>query len=188
MNFAELQALKEQFSVFSQELEKQASINKTILEEAINKKLSFSEKEYRKHLKICLIAAPVLTVVFISMGFHWGFIVLMDCMALAEFYLNRRCFRALHPEQMTGLSMTEASEQVVKYKKLRLKANKVLAVPTVFLAVWTVLIACGYSWNLPIIAVTSCVLLFGLSIKIATEKDVRERLDSVLKQIEDLRA
>ena len=187
MNFAELHTLKEQFSIFSQELEKQASINKTILEEAINKKLSFAEKEYRKHISICLIAAPVLTVVFISMGFHWGFIVLMDCIALAEFYLNRQCFRALNPKQMTGLSMTEVGGKGIKYKQLRLKTNKILAIPTVFLAVWTVLIACGYSWHLPIIAATSCLLVLGLSIKIATEKDVRKRLDNVLKKIEELK-
>ncbi len=186
VNFTELQILKEQFSVFSQKLEKQAIINEDMLKKAMTRKLSFVERDYRKIMLICLIAVPILTMQFILMDFHWGFILLMDCIALAEFYLNKRCYQVLIPRQLLGLSMTEATERVTRYKQLRLQAHKILAIPTVVLVVWTVLIACGYSWNLPIIAMIVCVLAVGLSLQLHAEKEIRKKLNDVLKHIKEL--
>ena len=175
VNFTELQILKEQFSVFSQKLEKQAIINEDMLKKAMTRKLSFVERDYRKIMLICLIAVPILTMQFILMDFHWGFILLMDCIALAEFYLNKRCYQVLIPRQLLGLSMTEATERVTRYKQLRLQAHKILAIPTV-----------GYSWNLPIIAMIVCVLAVGLSLQLNAEKEIRKKLNDVLKHIKEL--
>ena len=92
----------------------------------------------------------------------------------------------LIPRQLLGLSMTEATERVTRYKQLRLQAHKILAIPTVVLVVWTVLIACGYSWNLPIIAMIVCVLAVGLSLQLNAEKEIRKKLNDVLKHIKEL--
>ena len=67
VNFTELQILKEQFSVFSQKLEKQAIINEDMLKKAMTRKLSFVERDYRKIMLICLVAVPILTMQFILM-------------------------------------------------------------------------------------------------------------------------
>lgn len=188
MNFAELQELREQFSQFNQKLENQDIIGKSLLKKVITSKLSFMEREYRNYKSICLIAMPLLTLQFIRMGFPWGFIALMDCIALVEFYLKWRGYRTLEPKQLTARSFTEAMEKVVRYKRLRLQANKILAIPAFILAVWSVLIACKYSWNLPVISVTVCCLIAVFLWRIVAERDVRKRLDEVLRHIKELKA
>ena len=192
IDFAEFQELKNQFSLLDKKLEKQRIINESLIKESMKKNLSYIEKWYQNRLLVSGIAGPVISFVFmaryISEGFgHWGFCISILVLSLLEFYLNRRSYRALDIKNLPNLSMTEVTENVAKHKHFRSMTNKILALPMLILIVWTILIACNYSWNLPILAVI--VFMMGISISwgIYLAKENRKKLESVLEQIKKLR-
>ena len=187
MNLAELQELKEQFALFSQKLDKLAIINDNMLKEAMTRHVSVIEREYKSRFLVSLIGAPVLTVVFLAMGYHWGFILLMDAMAAAEFILDRRCYKVLAPQRLATLNMTDAAERAIRYRKLRSLTHRILLIPNIVLTVWTVLIACDYSWNVPILSLCLVVIAVAVEIHVYREKKVNRNLDSLLKHIRELR-
>ncbi|MBE6276339.1 MAG: hypothetical protein E7096_08390 [Bacteroides sp.] len=192
IDFAELQELKHQFSLLNEKLEKQRIVNEDIIKESMKEKLSYIEKWYQYRLRVCGIAGPIVSFVFmaryINEGFgHWGFSLLILLTGLVELYLDRKSYRALDIKNLPNLSMTNATENVAKHKQFRSMTNKVLALPVIVLIVWTILIASHYTWNLPVIAIT--VFMMGISISwgLYQMKENRKRLEAVLEQIKKLR-
>lgn len=186
-NFAELQELKEQFALLSRKLDKQALINDNMLKETMTRNVSVIEREYKSRFQVVLITVPVLTIVFLIMEFHWGFILLMDVVALTELLLDWQCYRALAPQRLMSLNMTNAAERVIHYRKLRSLTRRVILIPNIVLTVWAVLIACHYSWNVPILTLCLIVSVVAVEISIYQEKKVNKHLDSLLKHIEELK-
>lgn len=186
-NFAELQTLKEQFALLSRKLDKQAIINENMIKKAMTQSISVIERKYKSSFQVALIGAPVLTVFFLVMGFHWGFILLMDVIAVAEFLLDKRCYKALAPQQLVTLNMTDATERAIRYQKLRSLTHRILLIPNIVLIVWTILIACDYSWNVPILSLCLVVIAVAVEIHVYREKKVNRNLDSLLKHIQELR-
>lgn len=186
-NFAELQELKEQFALLSRKLDKQALINDNMLKETMTRNVSVIEREYKSRFQVVLITVPVLTIVFLIMEFHWGFILLMDVVALTELLLDWQCYRALAPQRLMSLNMTNAAERVIRYWKLRSLTRRVILIPNIVLTVWAVLIACHYSWNVPILTLCLIVSVVAVEISIYQEKKVNKHLDSLLKHIEELK-
>lgn len=186
-NFAELQTLKEQFVLLSRKLDKQAIINENMIKKAMTQSISVIERKYKSSFQVALIGAPVLTVFFLVMGFHWGFILLMDVIAVAEFLLDKRCYKALAPQQLVTLNMTDAAERAIRYQKLRSLTHRILLIPNIVLIVWTILIACDYSWNVPILSLCLVVIAVAVEIHVYREKKVNRNLDSLLKHIQELR-
>lgn len=186
-NFAELQELKEQFALLSRKLDKQALINDNMLKETMTRNVSVIEREYKSRFQVVLITVPVLTIVFLIMEFHWGFILLMDVVALTELLLDWQCYRALAPQRLMSLNMTNAAERVIRYRKLRSLTRRGILIPNIVLTVWAVLIACHYSWNVPILTLCLIVSVVAVEISIYQEKKVNKHLDSLLKHIEELK-
>ena len=178
MNLAELQELKEQFALFSRKLDKLAIINDNMLKEAMTRHVSVIEREYKSRFLVSLIGAPVLTVVFLAMGYHWGFILLMDAMAAAEFILDRRCYKVLAPQRLATLNMTDATERTIRYRKLRSLIHRILLIPGIALIVWTV----------PILTVSLVAMVVAVEIGIYREKKVNRNLDDMLRCIKQLKA
>ena len=83
--------------------------------------------------------------------------------------------------------MIQATEKVIKYKQFRTLANKILIFPGIVLVIWTILIACRYTWNLPIIALSIFVMGVSISWGLSEMKKNQKRLESVLEQIKKLR-
>ena len=192
LDFAELQELKEQFSLLDMKLEKQRIINEEMIQESMKEKLSYIERWYQYRLRVCTIAAPIVSFVFmaryINEGFgHWGFSLMILLIGLLEFFLNRKAYYALDIKNLPNLNMTQATEKIIKHKQLRSLANKVLLLPIIVVIVWTILVAGGYTWNLKIISVT--VFMMGLSFSYGFQqmKKNQKRLESVLEQIKKLR-
>ena len=192
LDFAELQELKEQFSLLDMKLEKQRIINEKMIQESMKEKLSYIERWYQYRLRVCTIAAPIVSFVFmaryINEGFgHWGFSILILLTGLIELYLDRKSYQALDIKNIPNLSMTEATENVTKHKHLIKQTNKILILPTIVLVVWAILIACNYSWNLPILAITFFMVGIAVSWGLYLAKENRKRLEAVLEQIKKLR-
>ena len=192
LDFAELQELKEQFSLLDMKLEKQRIINEEMIQESMKEKLSHIEKWYRNRLYTCVVAAPIVSIIFIVRNitegvgdWTFGFMVLL--VALVELYFDRKAYSALDIKNLPNLNMTQATENVIKHKQLRSLANKVLILPIIVVIVWTILVAGGYAWNLKTIAVTVFFMGISLSYGLQQMKKNHKRLESVLEQIKKLR-
>ena len=192
LDFEELQELKEQFSLLDMKLEKQRIINEEMIQESMKEKLSYIEKWYQYRLRVCTIAAPIVSIIFIVRNItegvgDWTFGFMILLVALVELYFDRKAYRVLDIKNLPNLNMTQATENVIKHKQLRSLANKVLLLPFIVVIVWTILVAGGYTWNLKIISVT--VFMMGLSFSYGFQqmKKNQKRLESVLEQIKKLR-
>ena len=192
LDFEELQELKEQFSLLDMKLEKQRIINEEIIKESMKEKLSYIERWYRNRFYTCVVAAPIVSIIFIVRNItegvgDWTFGFMILLVALVELYFDRKAYRVLDIKNLPNLNMTQATENVIKHKQLRSLANKVLLLPFIVVIVWTILVAGGYTWNLKIISVT--VFMMGLSFSYGFQqmKKNQKRLESVLEQIKKLR-
>ena len=192
LDFAELQELKEQFSLLDMKLEKQRIINEEMIQESMKEKLSYIERWYRNRFYTCVVAAPIASIIFIVRNItegvgDWTFGFMILLVALVELYFDRKAYRVLDIKNLPNLNMTQATENVIKHKQLRSLANKVLLLPFIVVIVWTILVAGGYTWNLKIISVT--VFMMGLSFSYGFQqmKKNQKRLESVLEQIKKLR-
>lgn len=192
IDFAELQELKHQFGLLNEKLEKQRIVNEEIIKESMKEKLSYIEKWYQYRLRVCGIAGPMVSFIFmaryINEGFgHWGFYILILALSLLELYLDRKSYRALDIQNLPNLSMTQATENVAKHKQFRSMTNKVLALPLIVLIVWTILIASNYTWNLLVIAITIFMMGISISWGLYQMRKNQKRLEAVLEQIKKLR-
>ena len=192
LDFAELQELKNQFNLLDMKLEKQRIINEEMIQKSMKEKLSYIEKWYRDRLIVCLVAAPIASIFFygkyITEGFgHWGFSLMILVIGLLEFFLDRKSYKALDVKNLSNMNMTQATENIIKHKQLRNMTNKISILPFIILTIWTILIASGYTWNLPIIMFT--IFMFGISFscELYQMKKNQKRLESVLEQIKKLR-
>ena len=192
LDFEELQELKNQFSLLNEKLEKQRIINEEMIQESMKEKLSYIERWYRNRFYTCVVAAPIVSIIFIVRNItegvgDWTFGFMILLVALVELYFDRKAYRVLDIKNLPNLNMTQATENVIKHKQLRSLANKVLLLPFMVVIVWTILVAGGYTWNLKIISVT--VFMMGLSFSYGFQqmKKNQKRLESVLEQIKKLR-
>ena len=188
----DFEELKNQYNLLNEKLEKQRIINEEMIQESMKEKLSYIERWYQYRLRVCTIAAPIVSFIFmvryINEGFgHWGFSLLILLTGLIELYLDRKSYQALDIKNIPNLSMTEATENVTKYRHLIKQTNKILILPSIVLVVWAILIACNYSWNLPILAITIFMVGIAISWGLYLAKQNRTKLESVLEQIKKLR-
>lgn len=185
-DLAELQELKNQFSMLDMKLEKQRIINEEMIKESMKEKLSYIERWYKNRFVTSMVAAPVGGIVFMANG-YWGFGILILITGLLEFFLNRKAYNALDARNLPGMNMTQAAENIIRHRRLRSITNRILALPLIALIVWTILIAGGYAWNLKVIALTLFAMGASISWGLYEMKMNRKRLDEVLEQIRKLR-
>ena len=192
LDFEELKELKNQFNLLNMKLEKQRIINEEMIQESMKEKLSHIEKWYRNRFYTCVIAAPIVSMIFIVRNFtegvgDWTFGLMILLVALIELYFDRKAYHALDIKNLSTLNMTQATENVIKHKQLRSLANKILILPFIVVIVWTILVAGGYTWNLKIIALTAFMMGISLFYGLQQMKKNHKRLESVLEQIKKLR-
>ena len=192
LDLSELQELKEQFKLMDAKLEKQRIINEMMLEKSMKEKLSHIERWYQYRLRVCGFSAPVVSLIFLLKYYdqgvaYWGFCIMIMAVALLELYLDRRSYHALDISNLPNLSMTQATENVIRHKKYRSMSNWILLIPGTALVAWTILLASDFTWNLHIIAIT--IFTMGISILwgIYQSKKNAKRLDEVLEQIESMK-
>lgn len=192
LDLNELQELKEQFKLMDAKLEKQRIINEKMLEKSMKENLSHIERWYQYRLRVCSISAPLVSFIFLVNFYdqgiaYWGFCLMIMAVALLELYLDRKSYHALDISNLPNLSMTQATENVIRHKKYRSMTNWLLLVPGTALVVWTILIASNFTWDLRIITIT--IFTMGVSILWGLRQHKRngKRLDDVLERIEELR-
>ncbi len=192
VDFAEFKELKHQFSLLDEKLEKQRIINEEIIKESMKEKLSSIERWYQYRFFLnsipSLVVAMVFFIQFIDKGFgHWGYCLLIFVLGMVQLYLDRKAYRTLDIKNLPNLSMIQATENVVNHKRVRSLINKIVALPLIILILWTILIACNYTWNLPILSLIVFTMGVGVSWGLHQMKQNWKKLDAVLQQIKQLR-
>ena len=192
LDLTELQELKNQFNLLDMKLEKQRIINEEMIQESMKEKLSHIEKWYRNQFQKNIFAGPIASIVFmilyINRGFaHWGFSLLILFISLLDLYLDRKAYHILDIKNLPNLNMIQATEKVIRHKQFRSLVNKISILPLIVLIIWTILIASGFTWNLPVIAFTVFVMGISLSCGLYQMKQNQKRLESVLEHIKKLR-
>ena len=187
LDFEELEELKNQFNLLNEKLEKQRIINEEMIQESMKEKLSGIEKSYQYRFRTCTIAAPIISIVFFAMGYHWGFCLLIISTAMLELVFDRKSYRSLNPKELPNLSLTQATENIIKHKQDWGMRNRILLLPAIVLIVWTILIASNYSWNIEIITLTTFMMVISISWGLSQMKKNQKRLEEILEQIKKLR-
>lgn len=192
LDLNELQELKEQFKLMDAKLEKQRIINEKMLEKSMKENLSHIERWYQYRLRVCTFSAPVVSLIFFLKYYdqgiaYWGFCLMIMAVALLELYLDRRSYNALNISNLPNLSMTQATENVIRHKKYRSMSNWILLIPGIALVAWTILLASDFTWNLNIIAITTFTLGISILYGLWQSKKNAKRLDEVLEHIKELR-
>ncbi len=186
--FSELQELKKSSALMQEKLNEQDIISDQLLDETMKKSLSGIKKLYRDNFYLNVVAAAILTVVFIAMGkIHWGFILLMDIVALLSCLLDARGYRILNPDKLFSLSMSEAAERVIRHKRWRKLSNWTMLPFAIALATWTVLIACDYTWKPFVFFLCIAIINTSVIIGLITEKKKLRQLDEALEQLRSMR-
>lgn len=182
----ELESLREQYGYINEKLNKQSLINEKMISETIRTKINRTEQWYRQRFLIYALC-PVGVVGFVNMGFHWGFTALFVAICIAQFLLDRKCYQTLNPKELAALPVTKASENVAQHRYWRAIADKAMSIPLIILAGWTVMIAAGYTLNLPIISITAFVIALGIIWGVKQQKTNMKKLDEAMEAIRDLK-
>lgn len=192
MDFKEFEELKKQFGFLDEKLEKQRIINEDIVNGAIEEKLSHVETWYRNRFRTSLISAPVASIVlfamYIDMGVeYWGLSLFVLAVGLLEYFLNRRCYKALDIDRLPSMTMTEAQERVLGHERLRSMTGKIMLPQYIALIAWTILVASGFGLSVEVIAITTFAMGVSVIWGYCQQKANKRRLDGILKHIRSLR-
>ena len=184
-NLTEFQELREQYWLIDEKLSKQDDINDTLLRTALERKMNSIRKYYRQRYMMNIACIPI-TIGFIVLNFHWAFIVLVNIVGIAFFFLDRKAYRILDPDTLFTLNMSDADKRVLKYREWRRMTLLIMAVPGIAMLVWTIYIACGSQWNWPLIMAASICMAGAIVGGFIGERDNMRKLEHTLKQLNEM--
>lgn len=187
LEMKELQELREQFCLINEKLEKQVIINEALIKESMKKKLSYINRTYKMYVWALVITTPLLIALLAlhkaSLGL-WIFIVVA---LLVEFFLNSRLYRKLNTKDLMSLGHVEAVERVAVFKKNYKKITIAMLVPAMVLFVSFIGLVSDYRFDMGTVMYYSIFIVIALTYEFVRSKKMFKKLDSVLKQIKELR-
>ncbi len=187
LEMKELQELREQFCLINEKLEKQVIINEALIKESMKKKLSYINRTYKMYVWALVITTPLLIALLAlhkaSLGL-WIFIVVA---LLVEFFLNSRLYRKLNTKDLMSLGHVEAVERVAAFKKNYKKITIAMLVPAMVLFVSFIGLVSDYRFDMGTVMYYSIFIVIALTYEFVRSKKMFLKLDSVLKQIKELR-
>lgn len=187
LEMKELQELREQFCLINEKLEKQVIINEALIKESMKKKLSDINRTYKMYVWALVITTPLLIALLAlhkaSLGL-WIFIVVA---LLVEFFLNSRLYRKLNTKDLMSLGHVEAVERVAVFKKNYKKITIAMLVPAMVLFVSFIGLVSDYRFDMGTVIYYSIFIVIALTYEFVRSKKMFLKLDSVLKQIKELR-
>ena len=187
LEMKELQDLREQFCLINEKLEKQVIINEALIKESMKKKLSYINRTYKMYVWALVITTPLLIALLAlhkaSLGL-WIFIVVA---LLVEFFLNSRLYRKLNTKDLMSLGHVEAVQRVAVFKKNYKKITIAMLVPAMVLFVSFIGLVSDYRFDMGTVIYDSIFIVIALTYEFVRSKKMFLKLDSVLKQIKELR-
>ena len=186
-DFAELQELKEQFNILNEKLEKQIIINETLIKESMKKKLSYVDRTYKMYKTALVITTPLLIALLLLYKASMVLCIFAGLSLIVEMILYRKEYRKLNTNELMSLNHIEAVERVVTFKKNFKRNSIVMLIPSVILFVAFVGLVTGYKFEIGTVVLYLIFVLLALTYEFVRNKKMFSKLDSVLKQIQELR-
>ncbi|MBE6311371.1 MAG: hypothetical protein E7080_10015 [Bacteroidales bacterium] len=187
-DFAELQELKEQFNILNEKLEKQIIINETLIKESMKKKLSYVDRTYKMYKTAFVITTPLLIALLLLYKASMVLCIFVGLSLIVEMILYRKEYRKLNTKELMSLNHIEAVERVVTFKKNFKRNTIIMLIPGVILFVAFVGLVTGYKFEIGTVVLYLIFVLLALTYEFVRYKKMFSKLDSVLKQIEELRS
>lgn len=187
-DFAELQELKEQFNILNEKLEKQIIINETLIKESMKKKLSYVDRTYKMYKTAFVITTPLLIALLLLYKASMVLCIFVGLSLIVEMILYRKEYRKLNTKELMSLNHIEAVERVVTFKKNFKRNTIIMLIPGVILFVAFVGLVTGYKFEIGTVVFYLIFVLLALTYEFVRYKKMFSKLDSVLKQIEELRS
>lgn len=187
-DFAELQELKEQFNILNEKLEKQIIINETLIKESMKKKLSYVDRTYKMYKTAFVITTPLLIALLLLYKASMVLCIFVGLSLIVEMILYRKEYRKLNTKELMSLNHIEAVERVVTFKKNFKRNTIIMLIPGVILFVAFVGLVTGYKFEIGTVVLYLIFVLLALTYEFVCYKKMFSKLDSVLKQIEELRS
>ncbi len=187
-NNDELNALREQMSQLKQRLDSTTTLNEKLMVDAVKNKMRGMRNTILQILVIGLLACPLWLGIGVWFNLSWYFIAFTIVMLLAsatsDYLINRIDINLIDHD------MAETTRQLVRMKKLRLRAEIIgVAVVIVWFAwaVWVFMHA--FEDKFMTICIVSGILLGGVIggiIGIRIFLKLQRDSDEILRQINDL--
>ncbi len=136
---------------------------------------------------IASIALIPISIAFIMLHLPWEYILYVDLVGILYFVLNFKAHRMLKADNIFSRSMFQASECIIRHKKLRMKNHMIVAIPAAVMVIWTIYIGGGQAWNLPSTLGTALLLACAIIGGFIGERSKMRKLDEVLQQIAKMR-
>lgn len=187
-DFAELQELKEQFNILNEKLEKQIIINETLIKESMKKKLSYVDRTYKMYKTAFVITTPLFIALLLLYKASMVLCIFVGLSLIVEMILYRKEYRKLNTKELMSLNHIEAVERVVTFKKNFKRNTIIMLIPGVILFVAFVGLVTGYKFEIGTVVLYLIFVLLALTYEFVRYKKMFSKLDSVLKQIEELRS
>lgn len=187
IDFAELQELKEQFRIINEKLEKQTIINETRIKESMKKKLSYVDRTYKMYKTACVITTPLFIALLFLFNASLVLCIFAVMSLIVEVILYRREYRKLNTTELMSLSHIEAVERVITFKKNIKKNIIVMLIPGIILFIAFIGLVTDYKFEISTVMYYAIFCLLALTYEYVRTKKMFSKLDSVLKQIKELK-
>lgn len=187
IDLAELQELKIQFGVLTEKLEKQQIINESLIKESMKRKVSYVERYYRLMGIMYVILSLALGSILLALHAHWAIISFVLIAMVIEMMMYYKGYRRLNPEELMVMGYIDAVERVSIFRKQYQLVTKIMIVPAIVAFVLCIMVFSGFVWDWGTIVYYSVFVAIALIWEITRKRKLFSRLDSVLKQIKELR-
>ena len=183
----ELQELREQFNLINEKLEKQAIINETLIKESMKENLSYIDKTFKLYVYAGVFVTPILIALLILNNAPlvlWLFIAIA---LILEQVLYRKEYRKLDTKSLVNLGHVEAVERVATFNKNFKKIGYVMFVPAICLCILFIGLVTDFKFDMGSVIYYLICIIIALSYEYFRKRKMFKKLDSVLKQIKELR-
>ena len=186
--FSELQELKEQFNLISEKLEQQVIINKALIHESMNKKISYVDRTFKIYSILVIIATPIFLGLLLLHNAHWAVIIFALLSLLSEGVLYYTAFHKLNSNDLLMLGFVDAMERVAKFKKRIKTITCIMLIPGIALFIIYVGLTTNFNFDINIVIYYAIFVSAAFIWELLRTKKMFRQLDGILAQIKEIRS
>ncbi|MBR5898461.1 MAG: hypothetical protein IKZ14_03220 [Muribaculaceae bacterium] len=185
---SELQELKEQFNLISEKLEQQVIINKTLIHESMNKKISYVDRTFKIYSILVIIATPIFLGLLLLHNAHWAVIIFALLSLLSEGVLYYTAFHKLNSNDLLMLGFVDAMGRVAKFKKRIKTITCIMLIPGIALFIIYVGLTTNFNFDINIVIFYAIFVSAAFIWELLRTKKMFRQLDGILAQIKEIRS
>ncbi len=186
-NIDELNELRSQYNLLSEELNRQEIINDKYIKAAIDKNVTGIE--YVRKRSILLELLGIISFNFLAIGskclggdfFSWTIIIFVNIMIIVEYFTNKELYKIL---ELKDLRAKRMKDYLLKIKEYRRKNNICRKIAYIFGIILAMMLAFNISRGDTLIFIINCIIILGIAIPIDFVQE--RKINKHLKELEDI--